>query len=145
MDNRKYKGAGIGVERMNAILSLIKDKPMHISEIEKRLSLCRRACGDYIAHLLEMGKIFLADAGRDKRFKFYGAVSGATLIPAPKADLSQSRKEEKHKTGQKPKKSPSVAVPCVRSAPAQDVGIKRDPLVAALFGECAQKPATDVQ
>lgn len=135
MDNRKYKGAGIGVERMNAILSLLRAKPMNISEIEKKLCLCRRACGDYIAHLLEMGKIFLADAGRDKRFKFYGAVSGATLLPVPKSIYTQSRKEEKLKTGPKPKKSPNVATPCVRYAPAQQIGVKRDPLVAALFGD----------
>ena len=137
-EQRKYTGAGIGIERMNRILDLLLFGPKTITAIIVDLDICTRAARNYLSTLLGMGKIRKErNTGTDKRMKFYSLVPGSLPIPVPELNWPRRRplKAEKQKTGPKPKNRPPMALgPHIKTVKAQNLGMSRDPLVAALFG-----------
>lgn len=143
MAERGYQGAGIGIERMNEVLKMLREKDMSVTEISMHLDICIRATRKYVGKLLDMGKISMRRWELDPRFKLYSIVRGAVDIPSvePITPRRRPRKVEKLKTGPKPrtepKKSQNVANPTVRVVAARQIGISRDPMVELLFGRAA--------
>lgn len=142
MAERGYQGNGIGIERMNAIIDMLKAKPMPVTEISMSLDICIRATRKYIERLREMGKISMQRWELDPRFKLYSLAPGALPIPTPEPAKPRKtpRKLVKLKTGPKPSRDKerwNEGLRTVRTVPAKQVGIERDPLVAMLFGRAA--------
>lgn len=133
----------VGIERMNEVLKMLREKDMPVTEISVHLDICIRATRKYVGKLMDMGKISMRRWEIDPRFKLYSIVRGAVDIPSvePITPRRRPRKVEKLKTGPKPrtepKKSQNVSNPCVRTIPAQQVGMRRDPMVELLFGRAA--------
>lgn len=142
MAERGYQGAGIGIERMNEVLKMLREKDMSVTEISMHLDICIRATRKYVGKLMDMGKISMRRWELDPRFKLYSIVRGAVDIPSvePITPRRTPRKVEKLKTGPKPKRDKEKwngGLQTVRTVPAQQFGVQRDELVAALFGKAA--------
>lgn len=146
----KYEGAGIGIERMNQIMQLLLFHSMTIAEITEEMELSRRMVCKYLAKLESIYKIRYTRPETGKqggKLKVYSLVFGAMPIDQkqPKYPPTRPRKLVKEKTGPKPradaKKSQNVANPCIRTIPAQQVGMMRDPYTAALFGAAQRASA----
>lgn len=142
MAERGYQGAGIGIERMNEVLKMLREKDMPVTEISMHLDICIRATRKYVGKLMDMGKISMRRWELDPRFKLYSIVRGAVDIPSvePITPRRRPRKVEKLKTGPKPRRDKekwNEGLQTVRTVPAQQVGVQRDELVAALFGRVA--------
>lgn len=142
MAERGYQGAGIGIERMNEVLKMLREKDMSVTEISMHLDICIRATRKYVGKLLDMGKISMRRWELDPRFKLYSIVRGAVDIPSvePITPRRRPRKVEKLKTGPKPKRDTEKwngGLQTVRTVPAQQFGVQRDELIAALFGKAA--------
>ena len=142
MAERGYEGQGIGIERMNEILQMLREKDMSVTEISMCLDMCIRATRKYVAKLMDMGKISMRRWEIDPRFKLYSAAKGVVDIPnvEPVIAHRRARKPVKLKTGPKPmrdKEKWNEGLQTVRTVPAQQVGVQRDELVAALFGRAA--------
>jgi hypothetical protein len=139
MAERSYQGAGIGVTRMNRILDLLLFRSMTITEITLDLDICDRAARNYLDKLRNLGKITMARGAGDQRFKFYSLVPGVMPLPVPTLKRPRSRPlvAVKKKTGPKPRPRGDKAadgLQRVLRGQAVQVGLARDPLIAALFG-----------
>ena len=139
MAERSYQGAGIGITRMNRILDLLLFRSMTITEITLDLDICDRAARNYLGKLRDHGKITVARGEDDPRFKFYSLVPGAMPYPVPELNWPRRRPlvAVKKKTGPKPcprRDNAPGGLQSVRSVPAKQIGLARDPLIAALFG-----------
>lgn len=142
MAERGYQGAGIGIERMNEVLKMLREKDMSVTEISMHLDICIRATRKYVGKLMDMGKISMRRWELDPRFKLYSIVQGAVDIPSvePITPRRRPRKVVKLKTGPKPRRDKEKwndGLQTVRTVPAQQFGVQRDELVAALFGKAA--------
>lgn len=144
-EKREYQ-AGIGIERMNQIMQLLLFRSMTIGDIAESIGICRRLVCKYLAKLEGMHKVRYTrpETGqRGGKLKLYSLTFGAMPIPSvgPKEPRRRPLKIEKEKRGPKPrpepKKSQNVANPCVRTIPARQVGMRRDPMVELLFGRAA--------
>ena len=142
---REYR-AGIGIERMNQIMSLLLLHSMTIDQITEEIGICKRLTQSYLVKLLDMHKVTFTRPETGKQGgkpKIYRLAFGAMPIPAvePKHPRTRPLKAVKEKTGPKPKaepkKSQNVANPSVRVVKAEQVGMARDPFVALIFGSCA--------
>lgn len=136
----------VGAERMNEIIKLLMVHSMTIKEISEEILLSRRMVCKYLAKLEGMYKIrhTRPETGKQGgKLKVYSATFGVSLIPCdgPKEGSRWPRKLVKEKTGPKPrvepKKSQNVSNPCVRVVAAQQVGMRRDPMIELLFGRAA--------
>lgn len=145
MDKREYR-AGIGIERMNQIMQLLLFRSMTIAEITESIGICRRLVCKYLAKLEDMHKVRYTRPETGKqggKLKLYSLTFGASPIPSidPKEPRRRPLKEFCEKRGPKPKpepkKSQNVANPCARVVPAQQVGMRRDPMIELLFGRAA--------
>jgi hypothetical protein len=143
MAERTYQGAHIGIERMNRILDLLLFKSMTITDVSLSLCICDRAAKKYLAKLLQLEKITVRRGEPDARIKFYSLVPGAMPLPVPQL-LKPRRRPlvvEKQKTGPKPKRLDKKAwnsgLRTVKTVPAQQVGMARDPLIEMFFGKAA--------
>ena len=139
MAERKYQGAGIGITRMNRILDLLLFKSLTITEITLALDICDRAARNYLDKLRGMGKITMTRGTGDSRFKFYSLAPGAMPIPVPELNWPRRRAlaTVKKKTGPKPRprqEKAATGLQNVLRGKAVQVGVARDPLIAALFG-----------
>lgn len=119
----------VGAERMNEIIKLLMVHSMTIKEISEEMMLSRRMVCKYLAKLESMYKIRHTrpeTGARGGKLKVYSATFGVAPVPS-----------EGEKAKPVPKKSQNVANPCVRTIPAQQVGMMRDPMVELLFGRAA--------
>lgn len=132
-----YSLGGHGHERMNEIMNALLLKPMIITEICLKISRGQKAVRGYLRRLEEAEKI-LSSPGTDGREKVYRLKLGAMPfdLQAPKSWPRRERVAEPKKRGPKPGiKRPSYADDRkIKSIPAQQIGMQRDPLVAAIFG-----------
>lgn len=144
MDKRKHHGAGIGIERMNQIMQLLLFRSMTIADITDSLGICRRLVSNYLGRLEDMHKVRYTRPETGKqggKLKVYSLTFGAMPIPSvcPKEPRRRPLKAEKEKRGPKPKpepkKSQNAANPCVKTVPAQQIGMHRDPFQALFFGQ----------
>jgi hypothetical protein len=139
MAERQYQGAGIGVERMNEMIEAMRRAEMTIAQIALHLDICERSVKKYLVKLTALGKVAFRLGDPDRRFKHYSTVPGVESIPVPALKWTRRRplKDVKLKTGPKPRRNKeawNAGLSTVRTVPAQQIGIQRDPLIAALFG-----------
>lgn len=157
MDKRNYRPV-VSTERLNAIMQLLLFRTMTIAEICEGIGLCERLVSDYLQSLEFAGKISYTRPPNGKRggsHRHYSLVPGAMPFPTvePKNPPRRPRVTERKRTGPKPKadaplpyagakrgpkpgtkKSVAAETPKIKIIPAQNLGMRRDPLVAALFG-----------
>lgn len=142
MAETAYQGAGIGIERMNEMIEIMRTEQMTITQISLRLNICDRSVKKYLSKLMELKKLTVHQCMPDMRFKYYMAAHDATPIPVPVQKHKRRRplKEVKLKTGPKPKRDKeqwNAGLNTVRIVAAKQIGIARDPLVEMLFGRAA--------
>ena len=137
MANR-YAGAGGGIARMNEIMNAILLKPMSINEVAWKIDMGLRATRGYLRKLEAAGKLICKPGPSDKREKIYILASGAMPFDQvrPKNPPCRPPVTTQKKRGPKPgtKKSTAAEDRRIKTVPAQNLGMPRDPLVAAFFG-----------
>lgn len=137
---KQYTSQIITINRMNAVMNMMLSKSITLKDVIGDLNVGKRAAHFAVHSLLDMGKIKLADHQRDRRFKHYVLVPGALPVPVP--ELASPRRrlltEEPKKRGPKPGSkgncNAGIGERRIKAVPAMQLGISRDPLVAALFG-----------
>lgn len=146
---KTYTGAGIGIRRMNDILLQLEDGPLTITDIMMDGPIGFDSVHKYLRQLADMGKITIQKIGRTK---FYSAVPEVELIPEVFTEYVDRHLNKSSKPVGRPRKYPAKPDdplpknmgdwrPKQVTAPAAQVGIQRDPLVAALFGTTQAKMA----
>lgn len=137
---KQYTNQIATINRMNSVMNMMLRKSITLKDVIGELDVGKRAAHFAVHSLLDMGKIKLADHQWDRRFKHYVLVPGALPVPVPEVRFSRRRKphEEPKKRGPKPGSrgngNPGVGEQRVKSVSAVQIGLMRDPLVAALFG-----------
>lgn len=133
-----YALGGHGHARMNEIMNVLLVKPMIITEICTKISMGQKAVRGYLRRMEEAEKI-LSSPGTDGREKVYRLKLGAMPfdLQAPKSWPRRERVAEPKKRGPKPgTKRPSYADDRkIKSIPAQQIGMQRDPFQALFFGQ----------
>lgn len=129
---RTYARLQLGAERMNDILDMLLHRTMTLTDVVANFGFDRRSAHYYLCKLVEMGKIERVEPGRDRRYKHYALVKGAMPLDIP----GKPEKPAPRKRGPKPGPRPyrETGVRQVKVAQAKQVGIPRDPMIAALFG-----------
>jgi hypothetical protein len=122
----------IGAERMNRIMHMLMHKTMTMGEIVAELQIRKNAVHGYITQLQWDGKVQMKIDNADRRYKFYSLVPGAVPVPIPEPKKEDLPKKRGPRPGFAWKGNEGAQF--VRTVPAQQVGMMRDPLVAALFG-----------
>lgn len=120
--------------RLNEIMSAIQIKPKTIKELCRDLDLGRRYMLSHLRKLLALEKVVCIISPSDRRYKVYRMSMGASLftVEQPAQKPPKQLKKRGPKPGTKmPEKEDDRRI---RTVAAQQVGIKRDALVAALFG-----------
>lgn len=140
MSKRQYR-AVVSTRRLNAILQMLLFDKLTQNDICIRTGLGDRQVGKYMVYLEKSHKICWARPATGKQGgapKVYTLAAGAMPYPElnPKTPPRRPPVELRQKTGPKPvaKKPIKAELRTVKTVPAQQVGIKRDPLVAMLFG-----------
>lgn len=137
---KTYTGAGIGIRHMNNILKQLNECPLTITDLMMAGPICFDSIHRYLRKLLEMGKITVEKRGRTK---FYSAVPGTELIPEVFTEHIDRHLNRSNKPIGRPRKTPVPQLgapewkPSRKVVAAQQIGVRRDPLVAALFGGAA--------
>jgi len=126
------------VKRLNAIMYAIQLKPMPIKALYAEVDLGRRAMLTHIRMLLDAGKIVYVESPSDRRYKVYRIAQGALPfdVQTVKKDAPPPKKRGP-KPGSKRPVNPDYECRKVKTIAAQQIGIARDPLVAAFFGTTA--------
>jgi len=142
MNQGKYKGAGIGYARMNRIIRLMMEGLETADEMVPRVGLEKKRVLTYLNQLVEEGKATFSQA-RSNAARIYTLTNAGTFydIPEPiwgkRPSRATGKKPGRPKRADMPKSSMTGDTRKIITIPARNEGKKRDPLVAALFGEAA--------
>ena len=136
MAKRDYDATGIINRRMNEIMNFLLHRPMEITELCQKAHIEQRAMRKHLTRMKAEGKVVMQKRFSDRRFKVWELVKGAMPYEptTPKPKPRRPKGAPPLKRGPKPKPSTEAEDRTVKTVPAQQVGIKRDPLVAMLFG-----------
>lgn len=123
------------LERLNRIMYAIQLRPMTIVALGVELDLGRRCLLGALRKLMDAGKICYVESPSDRRNKVYQITAGAMPYDIAKTVKSlPPPKKRGPKLGSNRPTYDQAEARKVKTVPAQQVGIKRDPLVAMLFG-----------
>lgn len=123
------------LERLNRIMYAIQLRPMTIVALGVELDLGRRCLLSALRKLMDEGKICYVESPSDRRNKVYRITTGAMPYDIAKTVKSlPAPKKRGPKLGSNRPTYDQAESRKVKTVPAQQVGIMRDPLVAALFG-----------
>ena len=143
MNQGKYKGAGIGYARMNAIMAHLRREDLTCEKVAQAIHMEHNQTRKYMKHLCDCGKLTFTQLDHQTP-RIYSILPDATdfHVPEPIKPPMASRATGK-KIG-RPANQPGVIGKYEKGEhrrisvlPARNEGKKRDPLVAALFGEAA--------
>lgn len=138
MSKRDYDATGIINRRMNEIMNILLLAPMEISDLCAKMRMEHRAIRKYLTRMKAEGKVAMQKRYSDRRYKVWELIQGAMPYEptSPKPKPRRPRGSPPLKRGPKPAepKSTEGEDRKVKTVPAQQVGIKRDPMVAMLFG-----------
>jgi hypothetical protein len=134
MKGRTYRNAVIGIKRMNAILGLsLAQGAVTIQSMSRHFETDETTAKKYLHRLVDMGLMdVMPSAARKNAQKLYTAKPDAQLLPVPNSVVAP--RPAVKKAG----KRRIVVDECCRrvhTVPAAQVGMPRDPLVQALFGD----------
>lgn len=129
---RTYARLQLGAERMNEILGALLHRTMTLTDIIARFGFDRRSAHYYLCKLVEMGKIEQVAPGWDRRYKHYALVKGAMPLDIPGKPEKPAPRKRGPKPGPKPYREAGMRQ--VKITKAGQVGMPRDPMIAALFG-----------
>ena len=146
MSKRQYR-AVVSTRRLNAILQMLLFDKLTQNDICIRAGLGDRQVGKYMVYLQKCHKICWERPATGKQGgapKVYTLAEGAMPYPElnPKSPPRRPPVEVRQKTGPKPsaKKPPKAELRTVKTVPAQQVGMQRDPFQALFFGQPQRQP-----
>lgn len=142
MNQGKYKGAGIGYARMNRIIRLMMEGLETADEMVPRVGLEKKRVLTYLNQIVEDGlATFTQDRSNSPRVFTLTAAGTFYDIPEPvwgkRPSRATGKKPGRPKRDDRPKANMIGDTRKIITIPARNEGMKRDQLVAALFGEAA--------
>jgi hypothetical protein len=131
MKGRTYAGARIGILRMNRVIEMARaEGALTIKVVASEFECYEKSAKIYLERLVDLGLMTERPMLLKNSVRLFDLVPGAQLleVPEPKQDRPSVKKPRRHIV---------VDEYCRRvfTVPAAQVGMKRDPLVQALFGD----------
>jgi hypothetical protein len=139
MSGRTYANARVGIQNMNRVIEMAR---MHgvltIKQVAHEFEYYEKSAKMYLQRLVGMGLMTERPMAKKNSIRYFDLVPGTQLIPVPEL-LAKPRPSVKKSrpgaaNGRKKRLAPGEFWRCVHVVPAAQIGMQRDPLVAALFG-----------
>jgi hypothetical protein len=131
MKGRTYTGARIGILRMNRVIEMARaEGVLTIKAVAAEFDCYEQSAKKYLQRLVDLGLMTERPMLQKNSVRLFDLVPSAQLleVPVPK----------QHRPSVKKPRRPIVVDDCCRrvfTVPAAQVGMRRDPLVQALFGD----------
>lgn len=135
MSGRTYANARVGIQNMNRVIEMARTQgTLTIKAVAHEFEYYEKSAKMYLQRLVERGLMVEQPKTAVNSIRYFDLVPGAQLIPLPPPP-EQVRLSVKKPKPRKPRLQPGEAWRCVHVVPAVQIGIQRDALVAALFGD----------
>lgn len=133
MKGRTYTGARVGIQRMNSIIQMARASgTLTIKFVASEFECYEKSAKMYLERLVGLGLMTERPMAAKNSIRMFDLVPDAQLIPVPELPANPRPSVAKPK-----KRRIVIDGSCrrVHVAPAAQLGMQRDPLVASLFGD----------
>jgi len=140
MAERIYQGASIGITRLNQVIKFARGRKfVTVFDVYKHLECSHKTAKAYLRELMESGRMTMLPPLYHNSQRKFMLVAGAELLPVPEPvwGVRKSRARPGAVKGRPRQHWPvekDKAPRRIEIRPAEQVGIQRGPLIAAIFG-----------